>query len=92
MDEATSSLEAKSEKIAQKSLEKLMIGRTVVVIAHRLSTIINADKIVVFDDGKIVETGTHQSLLKKGGVYSKLYEIQFKSNEDWLNKCRFWTI
>jgi len=82
LDEATSSLDAKSEKIVQKSLEKLMIGRTVVVIAHRLSTIINADKIVVFDDGKIVETGTHQSLLKKGGVYSKLYEIQFKSNED----------
>ena len=73
LDEATSSLDAKSEKIVQKSLEKLMIGRTVVVIAHRLSTIINADKIVVFDDGKIVETGTHQSLLKKGGVYSKLY-------------------
>ena len=58
-----------------------MIGRTVVVIAHRLSTIINADKIIVFDDGKIIESGTHEELLKRKGTYSKLYEVQFEPHK-----------
>jgi len=81
LDEATSALDAKSEKIVQTSLEKLMVGRTVVVIAHRLSTIINADKIVVFEDGKIIEFGTHSELLQKSGTYSKLYSIQFDTSK-----------
>jgi subfamily B ATP-binding cassette protein MsbA len=81
LDEATSSLDAKSEKIVQNSLEYLMKGRTTIVIAHRLSTIINADKIIVFDNGKIIEEGTHESLIKKDGAYSKLYSIQFASKD-----------
>ena len=81
LDEATSALDAKSEKIVQNSLEKLMQGRTTVVIAHRLSTVINADNIVVFDDGRIIEQGTHAQLMAKGGAYSKLHGIQFASKE-----------
>ncbi|MDR0676788.1 MAG: ABC transporter ATP-binding protein/permease [Elusimicrobiota bacterium] len=77
LDEATSSLDSKSENIVQKSLEKLMEGRTTIVIAHRLATIINADKIFVFDNGNIVESGTHRELLAKGDYYAKLYNLQF---------------
>ena len=76
-DEATSSLDADSEKKVQEAIEQLMKNRTVLVIAHRLSTIQNADKIIVLDNGEIVESGTHQELLNKDGLFSKLYNIQF---------------
>ena len=81
LDEATSALDSQSEKMVQESLEKLMKNRTTIVIAHRLSTIINADKICVFDHGKIVECGTHKELLAMNGYYAKLYNMQFKNHE-----------
>ncbi|MDR2192114.1 MAG: ABC transporter ATP-binding protein/permease [Endomicrobium sp.] len=79
LDEATSSLDTKSERMVQEGLEKLMKGRTSIVIAHRLSTIVNADRIYVFDLGKIVESGTHKELLAKNGYYATLYNMQFKN-------------
>ena len=79
LDEATSSLDSKSEAQVQKSLELLMKGRTTVVIAHRLSTIINAHKIYVFSEGKIVEEGNHEELLKLNGFYSTLYNLQYNN-------------
>ncbi|MGL4980803.1 MAG: ABC transporter ATP-binding protein [Fusobacteriaceae bacterium] len=77
LDEATSALDTESERLVQKALDNLMENRTTFVIAHRLSTIINADKIVVMENGEIVEIGTHSQLLEKKGVYKKLYDIQF---------------
>ncbi len=77
LDEATSALDSKSEKIVQDSLEVLMKGRTSIVIAHRLSTIVNADKIYVFNEGRIVDSGTHKELLSHDGIYAQLYKIQF---------------
>ncbi|HIP07926.1 MAG TPA: lipid A export permease/ATP-binding protein MsbA [Mariprofundaceae bacterium] len=77
LDEATSSLDTESERLVQQAIDKLMHGRTVLVIAHRLSTIRNADKIVVLDAGKIVQTGSHDELLKQGGIYAELYKLQF---------------
>jgi len=77
LDEATSNLDSESEKKIQKALEPLMKKRTTFVIAHRLSTIINADRILVLHDGKIVEVGTHKELYKENGVYKKLYDEQF---------------
>ncbi len=76
LDEATSSLDAESEHLVQKALENLMKGRTTFVIAHRLSTAGHADRIVVIVDGRIVEEGTHDALLCKGGEYCKLYKMQ----------------
>ena len=81
LDEATSALDNKSEKIVQEALDNLMKNRTVIVIAHRLSTIQNADKIVVINDGSIVEEGTHEELLKLKGAYSSLYDMQFKGKK-----------
>ncbi len=81
LDEATSALDTESERFIQSSLDELMKSRTTLVIAHRLSTIENADKIVVLDDGKIVETGTHQQLLDKSGHYAALYQMQFASQD-----------
>lgn len=78
LDEATSALDSESEELVQDALENLMKGRTSVVIAHRLSTIVNADKIIVMERGKIIETGNHTALLEKGGRYSELYNMQFK--------------
>ncbi|MGL5918765.1 MAG: ABC transporter ATP-binding protein, partial [Cetobacterium sp.] len=81
---ATSALDTESERLVQDALDKLMNGRTTFVIAHRLSTILNADKIVVMENGEIKEVGNHQELLKNNGIYRKLYEIQFgkiESNE-----------
>jgi subfamily B ATP-binding cassette protein MsbA len=78
LDEATSSLDTESEKVVQKALENLMKDRTTFIIAHRLSTVLNADTIIVIDDGRIVETGRHEELLSLGGIYKRLYEMQFK--------------
>lgn len=78
LDEATSALDTKSEKVVQEALDNLMKNRTVIVIAHRLSTVQNADNIVVVNDGKIVESGSHENLLAKDGAYASLYKMQFK--------------
>ncbi len=77
LDEATSELDSESEMLVQRALANLMVGRTVFVIAHRLSTIRRADKIVVLDDSMIRESGTHHELLTRGGLYARLYELQF---------------
>jgi len=81
LDEATSSIDTESEQLIQNATEKLTKGRSSIVIAHRLATIQQADQILVMDAGKIVERGTHQELLNKGGYYQKLYEVQFQSSE-----------
>jgi subfamily B ATP-binding cassette protein MsbA len=78
LDEATSSLDSESEAQVQDALERLMQNRTTFVIAHRLSTVQHADKIIVLNHGEIVESGTHHELLSKGGLYSHLYELQFR--------------
>jgi subfamily B ATP-binding cassette protein MsbA len=77
LDEATSELDSESERLVQQALANLMAGRTVFVIAHRLSTIRSADTILLLDDGHIRERGTHQELLARGGLYARLYELQF---------------
>ena len=77
LDEATSALDAESERLVQKALEAAMVGRTTVIIAHRLATVQRADRIVVMEDGKIVETGTHASLVALGGIYANLAALQF---------------
>ena len=81
LDEATAALDSKSESIVQNSLERLMTNRTTVVIAHRLSTIINADRIYVFNEGEIVEQGTHEELVALDGVYAQMYRIQYKKRD-----------
>lgn len=78
LDEATSSLDSESESLIQEALKRVMAGRTSIVIAHRLSTILSADLILVMDRGRIVERGTHEQLLAQAGLYSQLYETQFK--------------
>jgi len=82
LDEATSSVDTRTEILIQKAMDNLMVGRTSFIIAHRLSTIRNADKILVMNLGDIVETGTHDELLKKGGFYANLYNSQFEQDEE----------
>jgi ATP-binding cassette subfamily B protein len=77
LDEATSALDSESEHLVQEALERLMRGRTTLVIAHRLSTVRDADQVVVLDRGTIVESGTHDDLVQKAGVYHRLVEHQF---------------
>lgn len=76
LDEATSALDSQSEKLVQQALDKMMANRTSIIIAHRLSTITNADKILVMEDGLIKESGTHSELIEKGGIYSRLIQLQ----------------
>jgi ATP-binding cassette subfamily B protein len=77
LDEATSALDAESERLVQRALEAAMVGRTTLIIAHRLATVQRADRIIVMEDGRIVETGTHASLVALGGVYANLAALQF---------------
>ncbi len=81
LDEATSSIDTESEQMIQRAIEKLLKGRTSIVIAHRLSTIQKADKIIVLHHGEIREQGTHDELLRHGGIYRTLYELQYKEQE-----------
>jgi ATP-binding cassette, subfamily B, multidrug efflux pump len=79
MDEATANIDTETEQLIQDALEKLMDGRTTIMVAHRLSTIQHADKIIVMHKGELRESGTHQELLNRNGIYKKLYELQLKS-------------
>ncbi|MDP3534237.1 lipid A export permease/ATP-binding protein MsbA [Halomonas sp. M1] len=81
LDEATSALDTESERYIQKALERVCEGRTTLVIAHRLSTIERADRILVMDQGRIIEQGSHQALLEAGGAYSALHQLQFQESE-----------
>ena len=80
LDEATSALDTVTEKLVQDALNHVMENRTVFAIAHRLSTIKNADRIIVLDRGSIIESGTHEELLARGGEYKELYDTQFDKN------------
>ena len=79
LDEATSALDAESETLVQTALDALMEDRTTIVIAHRLATVLKADRILVMDQGRIVEEGTHQTLIRDGGIYAKLAKLQFET-------------
>ncbi|MGV8929793.1 MAG: ABC transporter transmembrane domain-containing protein [Brevundimonas sp.] len=80
LDEATSALDAENERLVQAALDQAMQGRTTIVIAHRLATVLRADRIVVMEDGQVVQEGTHQSLLAQGGLYARLAELQFRAD------------
>jgi ATP-binding cassette subfamily B multidrug efflux pump len=77
LDEATSSVDPRSERLIQAGIKRLLKGRTAIIIAHRLSTILDADQILVVHKGRIAEAGTHRELMEKNGYYAKLYRIQF---------------
>ncbi|OYZ88740.1 MAG: ABC transporter, partial [Rhizobiales bacterium 17-65-6] len=79
LDEATSALDAESETLVQTALERSMEGRTTLVIAHRLATVLSADRILVMEDGRIVDEGTHAELVGKGGLYARLAALQFNA-------------
>lgn len=81
LDEATSALDAQSENVVQEALDKLAKGRTTLVIAHRLSTVRGADKIIVMDRGRVVDEGTHDEMLERGGIYANLYRLQFENTK-----------
>lgn len=78
LDEATSSIDTRTETLVQSGMDRLMKGRTVFVIAHRLSTVMNSDVIMVLDQGRIIERGTHESLIEKKGTYYRLYTGAFE--------------
>jgi len=80
LDEATSALDAENERLVQAALDEAMQGRTTLVIAHRLATVLRADRIVVMEDGQVVQEGTHQSLMAQGGLYARLAELQFRAD------------
>ena len=82
LDEATSSLDSESEKLVQSALDELMKNRTVLIIAHRLSTILNADKIIVLEEGKIIEEGNHKELINQNGRYKNIYDLQFQKKSN----------
>ena len=82
LDEATSSLDNESERLIEAAFERLLVGRTTLIIAHRLSTVQRADRLVVLDRGRIVEQGTHAELLRTGGIYSRLFQMQWKNSEE----------
>jgi subfamily B ATP-binding cassette protein MsbA len=82
LDEATSALDSESERLIQLALNNLMKDRTTFVVAHRLSTIMKADRILVIDKGRVVESGTHRELCRKDGIYKKLYELQFPEEKE----------
>ncbi len=84
LDEATSALDAESETLVQKALDRLMETRTTIVIAHRLATVLKADRILVLDQGRVVEEGTHESLIRHGGIYAKLARLQFDAGVERL--------
>ena len=79
LDEATSSVDTETEEMIQSAIHKILEGRTSIIIAHRLSTIQEADVIMVMDQGEIKEKGNHDELLSKGGLYSRLYQVQYRS-------------
>jgi len=81
LDEPSAGLDAESEKLVFDAIENLMEGKTSIVIAHRLATVIRADAIFVIDDGKVIDQGTHKELLARDGLYSRLYELQFRGEE-----------
>lgn len=82
LDEATSALDSENEKLVQEALDRLMVGRTSIVIAHRLSTIVDSDQIIVVQNGRIVERGTHDELIRMNGVYKRLGRRQFNLKQD----------
>ncbi|NCU20042.1 ATP-binding cassette domain-containing protein, partial [Candidatus Falkowbacteria bacterium] len=82
LDEATSALDAESERAVQDAVETLARGRTTVIVAHRLATVKKADRIVVFDGGRIVAQGTHEQLVAEGGLYARLARLQFTHGAD----------
>ena len=82
LDEATSSLDTESERLVESALERLMVGRSTLIIAHRLSTVQRADRLMVLDHGRIVEEGSHSELLRRGGIYARLFQMQFRDDED----------
>jgi subfamily B ATP-binding cassette protein MsbA len=80
LDEATSSLDTESEQLIEDALERLLVGRTTLIIAHRLSTVRRADRLLVIDQGRVAEEGTHAELLAAGGTYARLYQRQFRED------------
>lgn len=80
LDEATSALDAENERLVQKALEQLMVGRTTMVIAHRLATVVRADRIAVIDDGRLIDTGSHNQLLISNPLYARLAALQFSAD------------